>query len=237
MPLADYTSAIDDLVRDKDQVVSSGSKQLAIGQALLVYSGHRPREVVADVAADVAGYELPLPAGWVPDFSELRAVEYPRDQVPVAMLDMSRIYRRVRPAGERIELPVEMPLAAVARVTYSATHTVDNATDTVPIAHRYAVQCLAASILCGQLASYYATEGAPTIGADVSDHQGKTERFRARARDLRDVYNTTLGIATGGKGGSEGQSKSAGTVVGLESLNADGRPRLFHGSRYPKRRG
>jgi hypothetical protein len=235
MPLADYTSAIDDLVRDKDQVLSSGSIQLAIAQALLVYSDHRPREVPADVVADAAGYELQLPAGWVVDFSVVRAIEYPVDQNPVAMLDMARVYRRLRPAGERIELPVALSAGDVVRVTYSATHVVDNATDTVPPAHRHAVQCLAASNLCGQLASYYATEAAPTIGADVSDHQGKTERFRARARDLVAVYNSVLGIATGGKGGDV-QAKSAGTVVTLDSLNAAGEQRLFHGHRYPRRR-
>jgi hypothetical protein len=235
MPLADYTSAIDDLVRDKDQVLSSGSIQLAIAQALLVYSDHRPREVPADVVADVAGYELPLPAGWVVDFSVVQSIEYPIDQNPVTMLDMSRVYQRMRPSGERIELPVALSAGDVVRVTYSATHDVDDTTDTVPPSHRHAVQCLAASNLCGQLASYYATEAAPTIGADVSDHQGKTERFRARARDLYAVYASVLGIAVGSKGGNV-QSKSAGTVVALDSVNAEGQPRLFHGRRYPKRR-
>lgn len=223
MSLEALQALVNDLVRDTGGVVSSTSLDAAIDAAVLRYSTDFPRPVVVDVAAP-GGNELPLPLGWQ-DASRLLSVETPIDQLPPAELGLGDVRFRMRPDGMAITLPIALDAGQDVRLGYTQTHVVDNSTDTVPAGHRYALACFAASILCGQLASYYANEGAPTIQADTADHQGKTERYRARARDLAQQYANLLGVA-------DRKITAAGTVTHLQGRDSEGRRRLFHDSRY-----
>ena len=227
MSLADYQQTIADLVRDKDGVLSLPSIDQAIATAVLRYSGDAPRRVWVDQIA-VAGSLQPLPVGWTADVSVLIEVEYPVDASPQSLLDAASYRVRLTTNGERLELSVDVPQYEIMRVGYTAEHAIDANTDTMPARHRYAVACLAAANLCGQLASYYATEGMPSIGADVSDHVGKTERYRARKRDLEAEYVRALGVP------EKPVTAAAGAVAQLESTDSQGNGRLFHGRRYPR---
>lgn len=228
MSLADIQLIVADLVRDKDQVLSSISIDQAIATAVQRYSGDAPRPLLADQVA-VAGSLQPLPSGWMADVSVLTSVEYPVDVSPEAMLDSADYRIRHTPSGDRLQLSFDLLADEPIRVGYTADHVVDTNTDTVPLKHRHAVSCLAAANLCGQLASYYATEGMPSIGADVADHIGKTERFRARKRDLEAEYIRALGVP------EKPVTAAAGTVAQLKSTDSQGNRRLFHGNRYPRR--
>lgn len=225
MSLNDYRQLVADLVRDKDQVVSSEGIALAIANAVLRYSDDVPRAVVVDQTA-VAGYLQPLPAGWVADYSEIRFVETPIDLVPASLIDAAQTRIRNTPSGDTLELPNAMAAGETLRIAYTQRHVVDDTTDTVPLHHRLPVASLAGAIVCGQLQAYYASEGAPTIGADVADHQGKAERYRARARDLLADYNKTVGVT------DAPVQSAAGTVVQLEGRDSLGGRRLFHSRRY-----
>ena len=225
MSKADLQALVDVLVRDKDQVIASASRDNAITQAVLRYSADRPREVTIDVVA-LAGYELDLPMGWDPVLSTLRVIEYPVDQVPASEVDTASVRFRKRPDADVVlAFPFAFPAGASVRLTYTQQHVVDDTTDTIPAVHRNAIACLAASMLCGQLASYYATEGAPTIGADVSDPAAKTDKFRLRARDLAAQYTAIVGV-------TEKRTTSAGAVAQMRGTDSRGRERLFHASRY-----
>lgn len=205
MPIADYRQLIDDLVRDRDGVVDQAAIDRAIVAALARYDTHFPQRISTDEVA-VAGALQALPAGWQGPSSTLIEVEYPIDQTPKAEIS-ARL--RQRPTDMVIELEYAIGAGETYRVVYTAPHVVDATDDTVPIRHRPAVAALAASYVCGQLASHYATEGAPTIGADAVDHAGKSGRFRARARDLEAEYARALGISDK----SAAQGSPAGAVV------------------------
>lgn len=206
MPLPDYRQQVADLAQDRDEVVPEAAVDRAIAAAVLRYDTHFPRRVMVEEVA-VAGALQPLPAGWVADASVLVQVEHPVGASPSQVVAASL---RQRPDGLRIELPYGLSVGEPYEVTYTAPHLVDADEDTVPTHHRYAVACLAAAIVCGQLAAHYATEGAPTIGADSADHQGKTERFRARKRDLEAEFARHLGISDK----PPTQGAAAGVVVG-----------------------
>jgi hypothetical protein len=227
MSLADFQQAIQDLIRDKDGVLSLDARNVALNTAVLRYSEDAPRPLLVDAVA-IAGSLQPMPAGWEPDISVLIGVEYPVDQVPQSKLEMGQVRVRATPTGDRLQLPLDVAAGEILRIGYTTQHTVDGSTDTVPAKHRHAVACLAGSILCGQLAAYYATEGAPLIGADISDHVGKTERFRARKRDLEAEYIRTLGVP------EKPVTAAAGAVAHMESTDSQGNGRLFHGRRYPR---
>lgn len=191
MPLADYRTLVADLVQDRDEVASQDAVDRAIAAAVRRYEHHfQRRESVDETAA--AGYFQALPAGWQGSTSELVEIEFPIDQAPKAEIT-ARL--RQRPTELVIELEDALAAGDTYRVVYTVPHVVDAVDDSVPAAHRYAVACLAASIVCGLLSAHYATEGAPTIGADVVDHQGKSGRFRSRQRDLEAEFAKALGIS------------------------------------------
>lgn len=223
MSLADFQSRVDDLVRDKDGVISSTQRGLAIDDAVRRYSQDFPRQVTVDLTS-AGGQGLALPAGWQTGYSQALAFEYPIDEVPASEIPLGEVKTRQRPSGLAFELPESLPAAAVVRVTYTQRHAVDESTDTVPEDHRLAVCCWAAAILCGELHAYYATESAPTLGADTADHQGKSERFRTRQRDLSAQYCRDLGV-------QEKRPQHGHAVVPLQRNDSQGNPRLFRGRR------
>ncbi len=227
MSLADFQQAIQDLVRDKDGVLSLEARNAALNTAVLRYSDDAPRPVLVDEVA-VAGSLQALPSGWESDVSVLIGVEYPVGQVPQSTLEMGQVRVRATPTGDVLQLPIDVAAGELLRIGYTTVHTVDATTNTVPAKHRHAVACLAASILCGQLAVYYATESAPLIGADISDHVGKTERFRARKRDLEGEYIRALGVP------EKPVTAAAGAVAHMDGTDSQGNGRLFHGRRYPR---
>lgn len=224
MSLADFQQLTNDLVRDKDGVIVNATRDSTIATAVLRYSDDRPRPVVVDLVS-TGGMQLALPAGWQVDYSALLAVEYPIDRDPRAMLDMGAVSLYQSPTVVKIQLPISLGAGDIARVTYTQRHVVDVATDSVPIADRHAVCCWAASILCGQLANWYATEGEPTIQADSVDHRRKSDVFRSRERELAQRYLKDLGL-------DEKRSGAAGVVVNLQGANSRGGDRLFHQRRY-----
>jgi len=221
MSLADYQLLVDDLVRDRDQVIAPASRDIAIGAAVLQYSADRPRDVVVDLIS-TGGARLALPAGWVTDFSTLQSIEYPVGQLPTAEIPLSdvRLYRA--PDGTDLILPVDLRDAEVVRMTYSAPHNVDSNVDTIRVSHRQAVASYAGMILCGQLAAYYASESEPTIQADTVDRANKSALFRARAKDLQMAYNSVIGQAPSDR------QQAASVTVDVRRDDSLGLRRLFH---------
>lgn len=220
MSLAAVQAIVDDLVRDTDQVIVSLARDTAIANALLRYSVDAPRRVVEDVNVD-AGGNLPLPTSWA-EGSTLIQAEYPIGERPRTFIAPSSIEESATPTGTLLVLVSHIDTGESVRVTYTAPHVLDATTDSVPARHQRALAALAASDLCGQLAAHYANEGAPTIGADTVDHQGKTERWRARARDLAQEYARIVGPAPSDR------AKAASVDVAVSRPDSLGRRRMFH---------
>lgn len=220
MSLADLQSIVDDLVRDKDQVIASAARDAAIATAVAQYSAAASRVIVEDVECP-GGAVLPLPAFWIEGESEIQGVEYPIGEMPPAELapDVLRIVRT--PVGSTLLLAFSPASGEFVRLHYTGAHVLDEDTNTIPSRHQRAVAALAAADLCGQLSAWYATEGAPTIGADSADHQGKTERYRLRARDLRAEFTQAVGAVSD-------RTKPASVDVALPSRDSLGGRPLFH---------
>lgn len=226
MSLADIQSKVDDLVRDRDSVISPASRDQAIQDALARYSADVPRQVVVDVLS-AGGWQLGLPAGWVEDASTLVAIEYPIGQMPVSQLAMDQVSIYASPTARYLVLPDDVVAAAgdALRVTYTAPHTLDDSTDTIRPAHRFAVASLGAAILCGQLASYYANESEPTISADTVDRRGKSDLYRSRQRDLAATYDNVIGKPVSDR------QRGASVTVEVQRRDSLGLRRLFHPAR------
>lgn len=219
MPLADYQQLVDDLVRDKDQVIASAQRDLAIAGAVARYSIDSPRLVVSDVVS--AGPALiPLPADWVTS-SVLRQIEWPVGEVPPALLPAGTIILYQGPGGLALMLRHEIPAGEQIRLTYTGAHALTALDDSIPLEHRRPVACLAAADLCGQLHSHYATDAEPTLGADAVAHQSKATHWRNRERDLRTQYTAAVGPAPSDR------NRPASVDVALPSRDQLGGRRIF----------
>lgn len=221
---SDYSTLVTDLVRDRDQVISADQLDAAITAAVEQYSADQPRPVVVDQVSAGGGSLLDFPAGWLPE-SELVSAEYPIGNLPPIYLPLSDISTYSTPTGQQLLLPEALAAGDAVRITYTAKHLLDGADDTIPTKHRRAVASFAASILCGQLASYYASESESTISADTVNRQTKAATWRQRARDLAADYNAVVGAAPSDR------QKAASVTVAPDRTNALGGRRLFHPTR------
>ncbi|MBR0346982.1 MAG: hypothetical protein IJI03_17170 [Rudaea sp.] len=221
MTLVSIHALVDDLVRDKDQVIASPTRANAIDDAVRRYSVDAPRTIVVDVPG-AGTTRVDLPTTWVEGESELQSIEYPVDQFPPAMLDSDAAQLYQTPSGLKLQLGFQPTIGEPLRLTHTAPHILDDTQDTIPPKFRRAVACLAASDLCGQLSAHYATEAETSISADAVDHIGKTERFRNRAKDLLAEYVRLVGVAPSPR------TKPASVDANPTRTTALGFPRLFH---------
>jgi len=207
-------------------LAATGARETAIANAVSRYCVDAPRAVVEDVTSD-GTQRLDTPTEWVPGTSVLRAIEYPIGNIPTTELDPAAVSLYTKPDGTQQFTLLITPLEDdELRLTYTALHLVDDTHDTIPARHKRAVACLAAADLCGQLASYYATDSAPTIGADVAaGNQSKSDRFRKRQSDLLAEYSKVVGTAPAER------LKPASADANPERTDAMGRQRLFHPTR------
>lgn len=221
MSLADVQQLVDDLVRDTDQVISSTTRDTAIKNAVVRYSSNAPRRVVEDIVAGASG-ALPTPAAWIVGESELQQIEWPVGRQPRSHVPVELVLVETTPAGVQFEQLAGIAAGEEVRLTFTGAHALTATTDTIPLKHRYAVACLAGADLCGQLAAHYSNESAPTLPADTVDHKGKSERWRARMRDLLAEYKLAVGAAPNDR------TKAASAEVTPPRRTSLGGRRMFH---------
>jgi hypothetical protein len=196
----DYITAIGHLVGGS-LPLGEAEKIFAISAALKKYSGHRPQIVPEDEVGNGSfDYLLTLLAEWTEGFSTIKSVEYPVDdtkETAEILPDVAwQIYHK--PAGKCLRLLEDTPEATESiRITYTALHTCTDAACTVPAYDEEALQILAASIFCEQLAAYYSQTSDSTIMADSVDHKSKASEYSSRARAYRKMYFDHLGIKEG----------------------------------------
>lgn len=218
--LTDFQELVDDLVRDGAGDIATADRDEAIARAVIRYSTDRPKLKVEDVAA-AGGHYLDLPGAFDGDFSQLREVETPPDEVPPAVLESSAWSIYSTPAGTKILFESSLAAGADVRLRYTIPHTLDATTDTIPDKDREAVCAWAAALLLTQLAAKYSGDSQPTISADSVDHQDKGRDYAARAKELRQRYLDHLGI-------DPKRTVPAGAVVDLDQDNSLGGDRLTH---------
>lgn len=223
--LADYQTIVTELVRDDAGKIAAAERDRAIEAARLRYSKDKPRTKVEDVTPE-SSQLLPLPASWVAEFSDLRALEHPIGDVPPTYLGQDRYALYVSPSGTKIQVLDGVAVAANSvRATFTVPHDLDHDTDTIPLADRDAAACWAAALLCDQLAAFYSNSADSTLQADAVDHRSKAQEYASRARALRKRYHDELGI-------DEKKAAPAGTTVNLDFADSRGEDRITHGRRF-----
>lgn len=215
-----YLTLTADLTRDDAGAVSAAQLLDAVEVAVLRYSKDRPRQVIDEITAP-GGTVLPLPSGWVTDFSLLQAIEYPVSALVPNFLGKDAYAMRNTPDGQQIISSQDFAIDDRVWLHITVPHMLTASRSTIPEGDREAVCCLAAASLCEQLASLYAGDTNSTIMADSVEHQEKSTLFAARAKSLRQRYMNELGV-------DPKRAAPAGTVISLPSKDSRGRPRLTH---------
>jgi hypothetical protein len=162
----------------------------SITEALRRYSKHRPRVTAEDITGN-GTHEYNLPTGWEEGFSVVKEIEYPVGDTPRTLIDDDDWEIYDTPTGKYLRLLSAAPeTTETFRVRFTLLHT----ETTVPDADIDAVACLAGALCCEMLANAYAQTGDPTIGADSVNYRTKAQEFAARAKRLRELYLSHLGI-------------------------------------------
>ena len=198
--LAEYQIKLDQVLQDLAGRLDQDAKNAALAEAVREYSRHRPVVKVVDVAGDGAMYDVPLgtapgPTDWCEGFSTVRLVEYPAGERRPNVLERDQWCEYQTPTGRVLRLLEVTPATGQSvRITYSVLRTLGETAGTIPDADFDAVANLGGSYAAHGLAMSFAQQGDPTIQADSVDHKSKSAEYAARARTLRQLYFSHMGL-------------------------------------------
>jgi len=188
--LAQYRDRVKEIVKDTAGRFTDAEKENFVLEAVRQYSRDRP--LVRDdlITGDGTAKEFIVPGAWSLHFSTLLGLEFPIDQVPIALLDLDDDIEVVQKSQlERIQLTrLTLQLAEQARIFYTTAHTVSAIADTVPPNDFDAVCNLAGSHLATALGAFYAESTDPTIAEDIVSHGLKQTLFDAVSASLLEKY-------------------------------------------------
>jgi hypothetical protein len=177
-----------------------------VSPAVGLYERVRPRIVTEDIAgAGVQRYATP--AKWVVDASEFLSVEYPIDEDPPTFLDPNEV--QVLDVADVAGAPTQKLLLGVApstgtsfRLRYTAPHTVDATTSSVPARDEEAVANYGAHLLCLELLTrFMGARAAADVAAEIALAQAeKMDAVRRAAGAFLEAADRLCGVASGEDG-------------------------------------
>jgi len=226
---AQFKSKVSEIVQDDAAKLLTTERDNFIQEALrMVYSKHRPREVVKDITGD-GTYDYSIATNltsWVKGFSIIISIEYPADEREPEYIEEDDWIIYEKEAGQYIRFLFDTPLATEKiRVIYTALHILSETQNTIPESDQDAVCNLAASLCSGALASAYAEASDSTITADSVDHKSKSQEFSSRAKIQKQTYLNHIGI-------KEGEVPPASAVKDLDVDYPWGGDRLTHPKKW-----
>ena len=209
--ISDFTAEIPNvLIGDTSKIAASFASHVA--RAIIQrYSADSPLRIVSDIEGNGTNY-IPLPVApgtgddlpvFEPNFSVIQTLEFPiGQQPPQLILDSDfRVYRAPGMADTiLINFDTPGPDDHV-RATWTARHLADGST--VPDRDFYAVVDFAASLGAEQLASWYVSNGDPTMSVDVVNYRSKSSEMLKLAAALRKRYFNHMGVEEGSTGEAE----------------------------------
>lgn len=187
-------------MRDDAGKLTDLDRDSFIQEAVKIYSKHRPREVIKDIAGSGAyDYSISIHlVSWVKGFSQIKRIEYPADEREPIYVDEEDYMVYENETGQFIRFLKDNPSSGEKmRITYTALHLLSETENTIPASDEDAVCNLAASLCSGALASYYAQTSDATIGADSVNYRTKSQEYGARAKMQKQIYLDHLGIKEG----------------------------------------
>jgi hypothetical protein len=176
----------------------------SIAQAINQYSRDFPRIIVESEVGDSGKY-YPLSnlASWEDDFSAITAIDYDAstrissDELPKFLSEDNGDWKYYRDASTRyFVLPNHSPDSGTTLIiTYTARHTLDSTTSTIPAQHEKAVVYLSVSELASTLQFHAEKALDSPAGAQYISMRNKGSGFRQVGDIFKQKYIDELGGA------------------------------------------
>jgi hypothetical protein len=175
---------------EAQRILSSAQLRDAIAEAVREYSKKKPRRILKDAQALTAGdWDYTLWTEWEHGFSTLITFEY-----PLSTTAQERPYLNV---AEDIWIDPDRSLfgfragllpstGETYRAVFTAPHTLDDSTDTVPAADYPSVAQYAAGVALTQAANLACQSEGQGTAADVVNYRSKQQEFSTQARRMMD---------------------------------------------------
>jgi len=186
--LVDILAEVIAIVKDDSgKLTNPDDYETGISAALMEYSRIKPLPVIDDIYGDGTS-QVNLPAGWTPEFSVVRSIEYPIGDFPPTVLDEEDYY--ITDRSGIVTLNFTLAATDRVRVTYTMLRTADD----IPDIDLYSFYQLAAAHCLEILANIFLQTGDSTINADVVNYRSKSSEATARAKQLRKLYKEHMGV-------------------------------------------
>jgi len=157
----------------------------ALQTALDRYELDQPRRILETVSLSAGVFEYSLPSGWAGSFSRVASFEYPVDDTDQCRQYLEVFEWETDEALGTWRFTVDVPSAGqVARIYYTARHTLSHTADTIPADHFEAVSMYAAGVALLTLANLAAQTTGPGIGADLVSYRTKQQEYQSQAKEL-----------------------------------------------------
>jgi len=201
----------------------------AILSALEQYSKDRPLEKAVRIAGTATfKYAVSGLTGFIDGFSSVLGIAYPHlaaDQ-QLAFLEDDEFLLQRDDSGLFLWFTQARPAASeFFLAAFTAPHTLNASTSTIPVSDDQAVMDLGAAFACDQLAALYAKDIDSSISADAVDRRTKSDNYRSMAASLRKSYAAKMQTGESGR--------AAGTLAEIDRGfgNMVGTDYFFHGKR------
>ncbi len=219
--LATIRGKVSGIVRDNSgKLVNPTDYDRNINAAIARYSKHCPGIKVLDITGNGGhDYSISLLTGWNDDFSTVKSIEYPIDEIPAEYLEAEGYEVFEKPTGKVLRLNADSPpVTEKFRVTVTILRT----DATIPASDEDALCNLAASLCLEELANAYTQTSDSTIAADSVNHRSKGSEFASRAKALMQLYKQHMGI------NEDDTTPAASAVADLDLKYPGGAERLTH---------
>lgn len=212
--------------------ISEELYEQAVQQAVRIYSRYKPRVAVSDIAGTtVSGdFDLALPAAFQDGFSSIKSVEYPYDSTSPTPAYLKegldyRVYRNTTSVVLRF-FNNRVTNTQVARVEYTAPHTVTDTSTTIPAYHEDAVSNQASSLIADMIAADYANHVRSSMDEIAIDFQIKANEWQTISDRFQMLFRKDLGL------GKDGENTPAVAWTDLDFGLSPGVDYLTHPRRW-----
>ena len=167
-------------IKDTSDRTDGADRRDAVLDAVERYSKDRPLYRDAKLIGDGTKKVFATPSDWLDDFSILKQIEFPIDEVPpnffLVFEDEAVVVQRSN-VEQIMLLAITLKNLEELRILYIVPHTVDDSSSTIRTSDENAVANLSAANLCSTLAGFYAESTDDNIVVDVVDHAAKSTIF------------------------------------------------------------
>ena len=162
--LTQFKSKVSEIVQDDAVKLSTSERDNFIQEAVKIYSKHRPRDVVREIAGD-GNYDYAISnfKAWVKGFSIITKIEYPANQRDPEYADENDFMIIDKATGQFLRFLEDSPSATeIIRVIHTALHILIDAVITVSIATPAVVSYASHGLNPGDAFQFATTGALPT---------------------------------------------------------------------------